>query len=169
MFAGGRLQARFKGLNDHYSVSLWMWNGMPAEGRPVAGWLFSRGWDHGLATSSEHLGIGGSSGHTGRLVFFRGSNPADIVAGKTEIPRWTWQHVAFVRNGDRVAVYLNGKLELDTKSTAVFPPGLDFLHLAGRSDRQSNWEGRLDEIAIFNRSLSPTEVAQLAAPSETKP
>ena len=169
MFAGGRLQARFKGLNDHYSVSLWMWNGMPAEGRPVSGWLFSRGWDHGLATSSEHLGVGGSSGNTGRLVFFHGSNPADTVAGKTEIPRWTWQHVAFVRNGDRVAVYLNGKLELETKSTAVFPPGLDFLHLAGRSDRQSNWEGRLDEIAIFNRSLSPTEVAQLAAPSEMKP
>ena len=31
----------------------------------------------------------------------------------------------------------------------------------GRSDNDSNWEGRLDEIAVFNRALSLAEVEKL--------
>jgi hypothetical protein len=31
----------------------------------------------------------------------------------------------------------------------------------GRSDNDSNWEGRLDEIAVFDRALSAAEVAKL--------
>jgi hypothetical protein len=30
------------------------------------------------------------------------------------------------------------------------------------SDNNSNWEGRLDEVAIFERALSAAEIAQLA-------
>ena len=47
------------GLGDHYSVSLWFWNGMPADARPISGWMFSRGRDKGLTTWGDHLGLGG--------------------------------------------------------------------------------------------------------------
>ncbi|HUP78129.1 MAG TPA: hypothetical protein VM260_06145, partial [Pirellula sp.] len=30
--AGGRMRARISGLGDHYSVSMWIWNGMPVDG-----------------------------------------------------------------------------------------------------------------------------------------
>ena len=36
------------------------------------------------------------------------------------------------------------------------------LFLGGRSDNNSNWEGRLDEVAIFERALTAAEIAQLA-------
>ncbi|MCU0873341.1 MAG: hypothetical protein MUE50_13450, partial [Pirellulaceae bacterium] len=64
-FAGGRLESRIAGLKDRYSVSLWFWNGMPAEGRETAGWLFSRGHDHGLGPHGDHLGIGGTATEPG--------------------------------------------------------------------------------------------------------
>ncbi|MEW4527394.1 LamG domain-containing protein [Maioricimonas sp. JC845] len=163
MFAGGRLQSRLVGSGDRYSVSTWIWNGMPNDGRDVSGWIFSRGRDWGLGAESDHLGIGGTSGHTGKLIFQHGTDGDGIVAGKTEIPRWTWQHVVFTRDGESVRVYLNGKLEIETTSPAGFPANMDRLFLGGRSDNAANWEGRLDEIAIFNRPLSPEEVAQLAA------
>ncbi|WP_197444245.1 LamG domain-containing protein [Maioricimonas rarisocia] len=162
MFVGGRLQSRLTEPTDSYSVSLWIWNGMPNDGRDVSGWIFSRGRDWGLGAESEHLGIGGTSGHAGKLIFQHGPSGDSIVAGKTEIPRWTWQHVVFSRSGETVRVYLNGKLEIETTSPADFPPNLDRLFLGGRSDNAANWEGRLDEIAIFNRPLSELEVAQLA-------
>ena len=160
-FVGGRLRAHFAGLGDRYSVSLWLWNGMPNDGRDVSGWLFSRDRDHGLGAYGDHLGIGGKSAHTGKLVFFHGDDAKSTAAGKTEIPRWQWQHVVLVRDGQNVRVYFNGQIEIETKAAANFPAGLDQLFLGGRSDNDSNWEGRLDEIALFNRALNAREVSRL--------
>ncbi len=161
-FAGGRLRARLAGLADRYTVSLWLWNGMPAAGRAVSGWAFSRGPDHGLAAHGDHLGVGGQSGHTGRLVFFAGADPAAVVGGKAEIPRWTWQHVVLVRDGATVRVYLNGQLEIETRAAVGRAPASDLFHFGGRSDNDANWEGRLDEVAVFDRALSAAEVGKLA-------
>lgn len=163
MFAGGRLRGRIGELGERYSVSLWLWNGMPGDARAVSGWLFSRGRDHGLGTSGDHLGVGGTSGNTGRLVFFHGADPSAVVAGTTTIPRWEWRHVVFVRDGETVRAYLSGALEIETTAPAEFPPGLDRFFIGGRSDRDSNWEGRLDEVAIYDRALSAAEVAKLGA------
>ena len=162
MFAGDRLRARIANIGDTYSVSMWFWNGMPNEGREVSGWLFSRGRNHGLPSISDHLGIGGTSRYTGRLMFFHGADETTSVGGFTEIPRWQWNHLVFVRANDSVTVYLNGKPEIEVTSDVKFPTGLNRFFLGGRSDNDSNWEGRLDEIAIFDRALNQGEVKELA-------
>lgn len=162
-FVGGRLRARLDQLGDRYSVSLWVWNGMPNDGRDTSGWFFSRGPDHGLNATSEHLGVGGKSGNTGKLVFFQGDNASSAVAGKTELPRWQWHHVVLVRDGQQVRAYLDGQLEIGTTLAAKsVPAGSGQLFLGGRSDNDSNWEGRLDEIAVFDRALTAREVSRLA-------
>jgi len=160
-FVGGRLCARLGGLGERYSVSMWLWNGMPNDGRDVSGWFFSRDHNHGLGAYGDHLGIGGKSAQTGRLIFFHGDDAAIATAGNTVIPRWQWQHVVLVRDGQTVRVYLNGQLEMETKAAANSPAGLDQCFFGGRSDNDSNWEGRLDEIAVFNRALTAKEVARL--------
>lgn len=162
MFVGGRLLGRVPDSGNDYSISLWFWNGMPDDSRPISGWLLSRGRDNGLSKWSDHLGVGGTSGHSGKLVFFTGNDPSSVVAGKTVIPRWQWQHVAFVRRGKSVAIYLNGRKEIEVVSGVDFPAGFNQLFLGGRSDNDSNWEGRLDEIVVFGRALDASEVARLA-------
>jgi hypothetical protein len=159
---GGRLRAQLDGLGDRYSVSMWLWNGMPNDGRNVSGWLFSRSRDHGLGASGDHLGVGGKSGHTGRLIFFHGDDASTATAGKSEIPRWQWQHVVLIRDGERVRVYLNGQLDLEANAATGTLASLRQCFFGGRSDNDSNWEGRLDEIAVFDRALSAAEVAKLA-------
>lgn len=158
---GGRLRARLAGLGDHYSVSLWLWNGMPNDGRDTAGWLFSRGRDQGLARQGDHLGIGGKSGHTGQLVFFHGDDAGTATAGRTVIPRWQWHHVVLVRDGQTVRAYLDGQLDIEAQGVAICPAGLESCFFGGRGDNDSNWEGRLDEIAVFDRALTAAEVARL--------
>jgi len=154
-FVGGRLAADLSGLAEHYSLSLWIWNGMPNAARVVSGWFYSRDHNHGLSTYGEHLGIGGSSEHTGKLVF---QTAAGTVAGKTEVPRWSWRHVVLVRDGERVRVYLDGSLEIETKAARCAVPDAFF---GGRSDNENGWEGRLDEIAVFDRALDEKEIANL--------
>jgi hypothetical protein len=163
-FAGGRLQSRIEGLGDRYSVSLWVWNGMPADGRDVAGWIVSRDRNHGLSAHGDHLGIGGAASDPGKLIFFHGDrNAAKPLIGRTVIERWTWSHVVLVRDGQSVRVYLNGasQPEIETQAAADFPAGFDQLFVGGRGDNDSNWEGRLDEVAVFDRPLSADDVARL--------
>jgi len=157
-FVGGRLRARLAGLGERYTVSLWVWNGMPNAGRGVSGWFYSRDHDGGLSAYGEHLGIGGKSGHTGRLIFQAGRGAGDLQAGRSEIPRWTWRHVVLVREGGTVRVYLDGALEIEASAP---PVKIETVMFGGRSDNDSNWEGRLDEIAVFPRALTAAEVAQL--------
>jgi len=164
-FAGGRLESRIAGLKDRYSVSLWFWNGMPADGRETAGWMLSRGRGHGLGPQGDHLGIGGTATAPGKLIFQHGDTKGGTqpLAGRTEIARWTWNHVVFVRDGQAVRVFLNGEPqpEIEAQAPADFPAGFDQWFFGGRCDNDSNWEGRLDEIAVFDRALSAEEIAKL--------
>jgi hypothetical protein len=160
-FCGGRLRGRIDSLTDRYTVSLWFWNGMPLKARPVTGWLFSRGRDDGRGPYDDHLGIDTA----GKLIFQRGEGTGEEppAIGRTAIERWTWNHAVLVRDGKNIRVYLNGnpQPEIETALSADFPAGLDQVFLGGRSDNDSNWEGRLDEIAVFDRALSAEETKRL--------
>ena len=165
-FAGGRLRARLSGLKDHYSLVMSFWNGMPVSGRPVTGWMFSRGRDYGGGAAGEHLGLGGTAGAAGKLIYLPSGGRGDElrVAGRTTIRRWTWYQVALVRTAGHVRLYLNGdpNAEIDARIPGQAPPWTGEWFFGGRSDRRSSWEGRLDEIALFDRSLSAAEIATFA-------
>ena len=139
---------------------------MPSDARETTGWMFSRGRDYGLGPHGDHLGLGGTASAPGKLIFLHGDDAegAKTVVGRTQMERWTWHHAVFVRDGRRVRVYLDGhpQPEIDTPSPAGFPSGFDCLFFGGRCDRRANWEGRLDEIAVFDRVLVPEEVRALA-------
>ncbi len=159
-FVGERMRARIEGLGDRYSVSLWFWNGMPDDARDVSGWMFSRGWDHSQGAQGDHLGIGGKSAHQGRIVFSTGSN-GTLVGGKTELQRWTWTHATLVRDGKKIRVYINGQIDLEAEAELKIPSFVDQVFIGGRNDNSSNWEGRLDEVAVFKRALSGKDVGKL--------
>ena len=59
-------------------------------------------------------------------------------------------------------MYPKGEVEIKTKAAGVSPADLEQCFFGGRSDNDSNWEGRLDEIAVFNRALTADQVARLA-------
>ncbi len=60
-----------------------------------------------------------------------------------------------VRDGKTVRVYLNHetRAEIEAKAATGVVAGLDQLFFGGRCDDQANWEGRLDEIAVFDRGF----------------
>jgi Concanavalin A-like lectin/glucanases superfamily len=60
-----------------------------------------------------------------------------------------------------VRVYLNGALELETESGAGEAALPEDFFFGGRCDNESSWEGRLDEIAVFDRALSAAELGKL--------
>jgi hypothetical protein len=155
-FAGGRMKAMLDNLGNTYSVELWFYNCLPANARPVTGYIFSRGADGAEDAPGDHLAIGGTHGQTGRLVFFNGNVLNQVLSGTTEIPVKTWNHVVIVRDGKKVTVYLNGQLkpEISGEAEIGFPSGVKQVFLGGRNDNFANFEGKIDEVAIYDRALS---------------
>jgi hypothetical protein len=170
-FAGGRMRTLIPEIGKKYSVSMWFWNGMPNDARPVAGYLFSRGRDHAFGAPGDHLGIGGTEGPAGKLILHTGDRSGHVLGGSTVIQRWTWNHVVLVRDGDQVSVYLNSnpKPEINGKAKSPIPATVGQFFIGGRCDGDSNFEGRIDETAIYDRALTADEVAELyrAATEET--
>ena len=150
-------------LDGNYSVELWIWNGLPAEARAVAGYLFSRGPDGDKAARGEHLGIGGTfrADLTGKLILFNGNERDEVLVGRTTLALRAWHHVVFVREGDKVRVHLDGRAEPEISSAFIHtvPAGENSIFVGGRNDGMFNFEGKLDEVALYPRALAASEVA----------
>jgi len=161
-FAGGRARTTLAGLGGTYSVELWFWNGMPPEARPVAGYFFSRGPDGDKSCPGDHLGIGGTAGAPGRLLFYNGNTLGECLEGSTPIALKTWHHVVLVRDGRRATVFLDGRPEPEVAGEVAvsLPAGCGDVFVGGRCDGFANFEGKIDEVAVYGRALSASEVAQ---------
>jgi hypothetical protein len=142
--AGGWMEFRDLEADGAGSVELWFWSGMPNDVRAVTGCLVSCG--------AQRLEIGGTSGNAGRLVFVDGQRRA---AGSTAIEPKRWNHLVVARTADRVVVYLNGRQEIAIESAASGPR----LRIGSCGQAESTFEGKIDEVAVYDRALTAAEAA----------
>lgn len=116
----------------------------------------------------------GAVGSNGLLFYVKGANDgvdADGVlyagdpvgtetgsAGKIKANEWT--HVAFVKDGTTVTLYINGVAD-GGGSTSVTGTNTETLLIGGnhRTDAH-NFHGALDEVKIFSQALTAAQIAQ---------
>jgi hypothetical protein len=84
---------------------------------------------------------------TGRLLELDGQP----VSLKTTPPK-TWQHLVLIRDGDQTTTYLDGTLAPDV-ITGSLPATPRNITLA------AGFEGKLDEVAIYDHTLAATDIA----------
>jgi len=149
-FAGGRMRVDLPQLESQFALKLSFWNGMPDEAREVAGWMFSRDHESNISASGIHLGLGGQGEMAGRLILQLGTGKP--LVGKSVVKRWTWHQVQVERSRSDIRVYLDASEEPEFR-LAVEDSKQSLsrqFFFGGRSDSTNNWEGRLDEIAVFD-------------------
>ncbi len=156
------IHGQLSATGDSYSVAFWFKNDTKNDARPITAYLFSRAKLGDQQLPGDHLGIGGKHdpSRAGKLFVFNGNERKVSIAGSSVIPHGSWNHVALVRQGIRVKVFLNGQEEIDTEMEATFGESLDFC-LANRSDEFAPLVGNLAEFAIFERGLSDDEALLL--------
>ena len=161
-FAGGRLKATVDGVGASYSVELWFWNGLPTDVRPITGQLLSFDFKKANGPTGAELSITGGRLDGGRVSFSGASATVKIFNGKTGIAPQTWHHLALVRKESQVVVYLDGNPEPEIsdelEADANARPAT--IYVGGRRDGPANFEGKIDEVAFFDRALSAQEIAE---------
>jgi hypothetical protein len=94
-----------------------------------------------------------------------GTSVTGYAFGATALSTDTWYHVAGVYNGTDVRMYLNGSLDSGTYNPVAYTGAI----LAGSADLVIGpagvyyLHGSVQDIAIWNRALSSTEIATLYA------
>lgn len=91
---------------------------------------------------------------------------ADFPAGTNilfELVPDTWQHIVITRDANRVTRgYLNRSLVGSVSSSSDIPyDGTEHLRIGNWYDGNRAFNGTIDEVTIYNRSLSETEIASL--------
>ncbi|MBI3837024.1 MAG: pre-peptidase C-terminal domain-containing protein, partial [Planctomycetia bacterium] len=146
-----------------YTLELWLYNtrDLSQPNSPaISGYFYSRPGTPSAGNSQpgDHLGIGGiESSPRDKLFFYNGQT---LVSGRTTLALNTWHHLALVRAGDDVKVYLDGDVanpEIQTTAAKNFNASQIFL--GTRSDGFGPFQGRLDEVAVFDAVLAPAQIA----------
>ncbi|MDQ3099206.1 MAG: DUF2341 domain-containing protein [bacterium] len=135
----------------------------------ISGWIYRAGacqftncpiFSKGMSTNTGYsLELSDSSGYKARLSIKDG---LQAVTGTTTINTNTWYHVAASIDGKTVKVYVNGILETEAVQTQIPNFTTETAKIGNRNTNVDlTHNGRLDDIRIYNRALSVSEISSL--------
>lgn len=93
-------------------------------------------------------------------VFFNGVS-TQWQQATTALPLNTWSHVAATYDGTTIKIFVNGVLNRSIAITGtIATPAAKELWIGNRPENLSSYRfaGQMDEVAIFNRTLTPGEI-----------
>ena len=135
----------------------------------VEGWVYPReAYDWGFWQTHDEAYYNWSDwlsmfSYTDGTFYFRsGSGSSDVTFNtQSYIPSYLWTHLAFTWEGTTMKAYVNGTL-VASKSNATLQDVMDPFACLGLGHQR--WlNGWMDEMRVWNRALSATEVEQAKA------
>ncbi|MFN6379480.1 MAG: LamG-like jellyroll fold domain-containing protein, partial [Flavobacteriales bacterium] len=102
-----------------------------------------------------------------RIAIFHPNGFLDVMI---TAPANTWQHLAITTSTTGIAAYLNGVLVGSVNGNYTLGSNTTPTRIGGNVINQNNnsWlNGRIDDVRFYNRVLSPSEIAELAASNGT--
>jgi hypothetical protein len=149
--------------NNRYTYSVWVYlNTLPASGDyTFALNIGSSGGDQNLNTANNYAGI--YNGWIGGG--YNTTTPHYVVNEKKSHMVNSWHHVLCVRDSNFALLYINGVL-IDSAGTSAnkipsYGSGTVKAMIGIRNDLSRPFDGKIDEVCIYNRALSRQEVQQL--------
>jgi len=157
---GGVLQ--FDGANDYVGIGKILLANVSQF--TMAGWVKA-----GNASGSR-IGLFGQNDVI-EAGFMGGNAEIWTSAAATTTTPWpfqtlTWHHLAYVANSTSTRIYLDGVLAVTGAGAANYGTSTYNFNIGGGGiwDASGNWfSGQMDDVRVYNRALTATEIRELAA------
>lgn len=99
-----------------------------------------------------------------------GANRISQAAEESEF-KGQWNHYAFLKDGERTAIYLNGELWLEGLGKTPMNPFFTGMIGGGRRGKDAlrgdiTWGGLLDEFRVYDEALDEDEIQELMDPEQ---
>jgi hypothetical protein len=169
-----------KTTNDRLTVSAWvMAMGWPAWPMIASNWLPR---EERSGTGQFHFGLHGRDGDLCACMTQRDGQRVLVREGDRQpLPPLVWQHVALVADGTTLRLYRNGKEVAFGPCVGVLPQSpVAALGVGCRTNEAGTdalpdvlyhnnnyWQGRIDELAIFNQALPAETIRRLFSGIQT--
>jgi len=151
--------------DDTFTLSAWTYPKAYRDERRLASFILTK-WDSGGRNADFILCLSPA----GKLRFQVGRKEGrwaqDLMEAKSVAPLNAWTHVAATFDRGCMRIYVNGRLEATRTSSVKYTQRTEYPHddvyIGGLWDDNYNFDGRIDDVGIWNRALSDAEVAKLA-------
>jgi hypothetical protein len=90
-------------------------------------------------------------------IFLAPSGAPEVALHSATLPLNTWSHISFTYNTGTLRLYLNGLLAGTITTASSLPASSDPLMVGGDPWGQY-FQGRIDELRIYSRALTQTEI-----------
>jgi len=150
---------------NQYTISAWVY--LNAVSNPNSGNL-----NHIILNTSPHqsIGYGVNWGSSKKYYLFLGSGTPssswnalfNATSTQTAVPA-TWKFTTLTKNGNTFKFYVNGVLDNTWTSTTSIQSYFYKIYFGGTDPLTANEiiNGKLDDIGIWNRELTPTEITDV--------
>jgi hypothetical protein len=145
----------FDGIDD--SINLTSISGLTGENVTVSAWINLNG-----GNGIEYPILSQMNTTSGYCLFVNNSTMKpcfkldnSIAISNTTIDTNEWHYIVGTHNETVLKVYVDGKL---TDNTSKNGTGLDILGFIGFDNNSNYFDGRIDEVAVWNRTISDDEI-----------
>lgn len=138
---------------DDFTVTAWIRYNAATGGRPIV-W----GYGQGAGVQQFWLRAEPADGRI-RASIDTGYGPPATVSTTSAYNDNAWHHVVFRRQGGQLLLSVDGgaSARADAPTGGITPAGAFTVHIGARPDYQELFTGAMDDVRIFNRSLTTAE------------
>lgn len=149
---GGRVDSPPRLSTGRFSLSVFVYLEEPASNAMVSTNMHDGRGNFGLSLNEN-----------GRLQAMIRNGDGDIssIVGGSVLPQNTWRHVVVTADGEQVQFYEDGKFVASAPCAALGASHTDTVWLGTDARANQVWDGRIDELALFDRAITAEEIAAL--------
>lgn len=131
----------------------------------VAAWIkvdaFDKSWQS-IVTKGDNTWRLARHGNYRHLKFKCDGLTIDGVKGRVRMDDGKWHHAAAVYDGEKLSMYIDGELNKIKYATGSINTDESNVYIGANSTKEGReWNGLIDDVAIFDHALDPNEVTQL--------
>ena len=77
------------------------------------------------------------------------------------VPQSIWKHLTFIKDGDNYSIYINGVFAVNAVDNHIMNGSTNNLIIGAQLAWPEYFKGFIDEVGVWNRALTPTEITQI--------